>query len=251
MSIGPPHGPAWSLLSRPGSYPSMPPPAEMSIGNLLLFARRCPEAAMHASEELSRRAAVFAEEASKARSEASAATDEVASLLATAQVQELAASAAAGAARDHARRAAEASAAAVAVVQHQPKPWIASCRDCDEPEEAEVCPRCDLPRCQSCGNQGLCCKSPEAQSGRQRLQERQSDSATGGYGDPEAIGGPTNDLQRLCGIDGHRCQQCLCLALLKGGAPCCFGKGPKTHDDGPPLSHAFLASWARGSDEDA
>ena len=117
MSIGPPHGPARSLLSGGGSYPSMPPPAEMSIGNLLLFARRCPEAAMHASEELSRRAAVFAEEASKARSEASAATDEVASLLATAQGQELAASAAAGAARDHARRAAEASEAAVAAVQ--------------------------------------------------------------------------------------------------------------------------------------
>ena len=128
----------------------------------------------------------------------------------------------------------------------QPKPWIISCRDCDDPEQAEVCPRCDLPRCQSCGNQGLCCNSPEAQSGRQRLQERQSDSATGGYGDPEAIGGPTNDLQRLCGIDGHRCQQCLCLALLKGGAPCCFGNGPKTHDDGPPLSHAFFESVARG-----
>ena len=88
--------------------------------------------------------------------------------------QELAASTAAGAARDHARRAAEASAAAVAVVQHQPKPWIVSCRDCDDPEEADVCPRCDLPRCQPCGNQGLCFKSPEAQSGRQRLQERQA-----------------------------------------------------------------------------
>ena len=55
-----------------------------------------------------------------------------------------------------------------------PKPWIISCRDCQDPEQAGVCPRCDLPRCQSCANQGLCCNSPEAQSGRQRLQERQA-----------------------------------------------------------------------------
>ena len=179
---------------------------------------------MHASEELLRRAADSADAASKARSAATAATDEVTRLQASAAAaassaaqalaatrgQELATSTAVGAARDHARRAAEASAAAVAVVQHQPKPWVVSCRDCDVPEEAEVCPRCDLPRCQSCGNQGLCFKSPEAQSGRQRLQGRHIDSAAGGYGDPEAIGGPTSDLHRLCGIDGHRCQQCLC-----------------------------------------
>ena len=186
MSIGPPNGPAWSLLSRPGSHPTMPPQDEMSICDLLRFAKRGPEAAMHASEELARRAAVSAEAASKARSAASSATDEATSLLAAARGQELAASTAAGAAREHARRAAEASAAAVAVVQHQPQPWIVSCRDCDDPEEAEVCPRCDLPRCWSCGNQGLCCNSPEAQYGRRRLQERHSDSATGGYGDPDA-----------------------------------------------------------------
>ena len=178
----------------------MPPPEDMSICDLLLFAKRGPEAAMRASQELARRAADSAEAASKARSAATAATDEVTRLqasaaaaassaaqaLAAARGQELAASTAVGAARDHARRAAEASAAAVAVVQHQPKPWIVSCRDCDDPEEAEVCPRCDLPRCWSCGNQGLCCNSPEAQYGRRRLQERHSDSATGGYGDPDA-----------------------------------------------------------------
>ena len=105
------------LLSRLGSHPTMPPQDEMSTCDLLRFAKRGPEAAMHASEELARRAAVSAEAASKARSAASAATDEVASLLARAQGQELAASAAAGAARDHARRAAEASEAAVAAVQ--------------------------------------------------------------------------------------------------------------------------------------
>ena len=186
MSIGPPDGPAWSLLSRPGSHPSMPPPDEMSISDLLLLAKRGPEAAMRPSQELARRAADSAEAASKARSAATAATDAVtrhqaraaaaassaSQALAAAQDEEFAASTAAGAAREHARRAAEASAAAVAVVQHQPQPWIVSCRDCDDPEEAEVCPRCDLPRCRSCGNQGLCCNSPEAQYGRRRLQER-------------------------------------------------------------------------------
>ena len=105
------------LLSRLGSYPTMPPQDEMSTCDLLRFAKRGPEAAMHALEELARRSAVSAEAASRARSAAIEATHEVASLLATAQVQELAASAAAGAARDHARRAAEASEAAVAAVQ--------------------------------------------------------------------------------------------------------------------------------------
>ena len=34
--------------------------------------------------------------------------------------------------------------------------------------------------------------------------------------------------QRICGVEGYRCKLCLCRAVLKAGAPCCFGYGPKT-----------------------
>ena len=47
----------------------------------------------------------------------------------------------------------------------QPKLWILYCLDCDDPEQAEVCPRCDLPRCQSCENRGSVATTPRPSLG--------------------------------------------------------------------------------------
>ena len=50
--------------------------------------------------------------------------------------------------------------------------WVPVCGDCDDPDKATACPRCDLPGCWACQAVAQCCASPEADGGRLRLALR-------------------------------------------------------------------------------
>ena len=189
MSIGPPGGPAWSLMSRPGSQPTRSawtfPCCADKPWCLACGCERCiadkrehqgaasavPRAAPPKAEPLP--TVVLSATASSVPRPAPPEPEPLPSVASVPPPRwpppptELPPSV-------PQQASPEAQLLPAGKPDDQPKPWIISCLDCDDPEQADVCPRCDLPRCQSCENQGLCCNSPEAQSGRQRLQERQA-----------------------------------------------------------------------------